>query len=130
MRRRRQHGFSLIELVMVIMILGIASVGLASGYTQLGRSLLLNEDAQAAAQQAQACAEHILASRRNRGYAQRFNDCAALGAFNGYGPPAVTTWAPNAAQCPAGFTCAGYEVTATYGTTGATSRVQFFVVNY
>lgn len=130
MPRCRETGFSLIELVMVIMILGIASVGLASGYTQLGRSLLLNEDAQAAAQQAQACAEHILASRRNRGYALMFPDCAALGAFNGYGPPAVTTWVPTPSMCPAGFTCAGYEVAATYGTTGATSRVRFFVVSY
>jgi len=129
MPSRRQNGFSLIELVMVIVILGIASVSIAAGYTQLGRSLLLNEDAQAAAQQAQACAEHILASRRNRGFAAMFTDCTLLGAYNGYGPPTVTTWAPVAPSCPGGATCTGYEVTATYGSTGATSRVRFFVVN-
>lgn len=127
--RPYHSGFSLIELVMVIVILGIASVSIASGYTQLGRSLLLNEDAQAAAQQAQACAEHILISRRNRGYAARFTDCAALGAYNGYGPPTVTTWAPAAPACPVGATCAGYEVAASYGATNATARVRFFVVN-
>lgn len=127
---RAHAGFSLLELVMVILIVGIASAGIASAYTQLGRSLLLNEDAQVAAQQAQACAEHILGSRRNRGYAQTFASCAALGAYNGYGPPTVTTWAPVAPACPLGSTCTGYEVTATYGTTGATTRVRFIVVNY
>lgn len=128
-RRHCQSGFSLIELIMVIVILGIASVSIAAGYTQLGRSLLLNEDAQAAAQQAQACAEHLLASRRNLGYAAMFGDCSLLGAYNGYGPPAVTTWVPVAPSCPGGAACTGYEVTATYGTSGATSRARFFVVN-
>ncbi len=114
---------------MVIVILGIASVSIAAGYAQLGRSLLLNEDAQAAAQQAQACAEHMLASRRNRGYATMFTDCTLLGAYNGYGPPTVTIWAPVAPSCPGGAACTGYEVTATYGNSSATSRIRFFVVN-
>lgn len=130
MRRHRQSGFSLVELVAVIMVLSIVGVGLASGFAHLGGSLLLNEDAQGAAQQAQACADHILGSRRNRGFAMTFANCAALGPFNGFGPPTVTNWAPAVPACPAGSACTGYEVTATYGSTGAISRVRFFVVNY
>lgn len=129
MRRPRDTGFSLVELVIVIVVLSVVSVGLASGFAHLGSSLVLNEDAQAAAQQAQACAEHILGSRRNRGYAVTFPDCSALGAFNGFGPPTVTNWAPTAPACPAGSACTGYEVTATYGSTNAFARVRFFVVD-
>lgn len=129
MRRPCDTGFSLVELVIVILVLSVVSVGLASGFAHLGSSLVLNEDAQAAAQQAQACAEHILGSRRNRGYTLTFADCSALDPFNGYGPPTVTNWAPTAPACPTGSPCTGYEVTATYGSTNAVVRVRFFVVN-
>lgn len=126
----RQAGVSLIELVAVITLLAVASVGISSGFAQLGRSQLLDEDTQAATQMAQACAEHILASRRNNSYATAFVDCSLLGAFNGYGPPTVGTFVPPADTCPAGATCRGVDVNAAYGTNGATARVRFMLVSY
>jgi prepilin-type N-terminal cleavage/methylation domain-containing protein len=127
----RHRGVSLIELVMVIVVLSVASVGLITGFTQLPRSLLLSEDVQTTAQLAQECAEHILASRRNLGFTSAFTDCSTLPAFGGYGPPAVVRtpgWA--GAGCPGGANCTHYQVTASYGTTAATSVMEFFIVEY
>jgi type II secretory pathway pseudopilin PulG len=130
-RLRFAAGLTLIELVMVILVLGIASVGLVAMAVQLPRSLGLTEDLQAAAQLAQGCAEHILASRRHLGYAATATDCATLPPLDGYGPPAVVR-TPNwtGAGCPTGASCTHYRITASYGTTGANSVVEFFVVDY
>lgn len=126
-----QAGLSLIELVVVITVLSVASVSIAAGFAQLGRSQLLNEDLQAASQMAQACAEHLTASRRNTTYATMLTDCSALGAFNGYGPPTVTTFAPAAGTtCPTGATCTGFLITAAYGANGASAQTRLMVVNY
>jgi prepilin-type N-terminal cleavage/methylation domain-containing protein len=68
MKRTRQQGFSLLELVAVILILAIAAVPLFSLLSQPARSLLSNERIQTAAQLAQERAEYLLAVRRNSGY--------------------------------------------------------------
>lgn len=126
-----QPGFSLIELVAVITVLSVASIGIAAGFAHLGRSQLLNEDIQAASQMAQACAEHLIASRRNNAYATMLTNCTALGSFNGYGPPTVTTFAPAAGTtCPTGATCNGFLISASYGTNGASAQTRLMVVDY
>jgi type II secretory pathway pseudopilin PulG len=59
------RGFSLIELIMIIVALGVASAFLTTTFTQLPRSLEVSEDAQTASQLAQQCSERVLAQRRN-----------------------------------------------------------------
>lgn len=65
---RTQTGFTLVELVLVIIIISVASVPLFSLYTQATSSLLNNEDIQTAAQLAQERAERILSLRRSQGF--------------------------------------------------------------
>lgn len=63
-----QRGFTLIEMVAVIIILAVASVPLFGMYSQAALSLADNEHIQSAAQLAQEHAEAILAVRRDQGY--------------------------------------------------------------
>lgn len=65
MNRLPCKGFSLIELVIVVVVVSIAAVGLLPLFGGVARSLNINEDTQTAAQLGQECSEHILAARRN-----------------------------------------------------------------
>jgi prepilin-type N-terminal cleavage/methylation domain-containing protein len=62
---RAARGFSLIELIMIIVVLGVASAFLTTTFTQLPRSLDVSEGAQTASQLAQQCSERVLARRRS-----------------------------------------------------------------
>ncbi len=59
------RGFSLIELVVVIVVVSIAAVVLLGLFGGIAKSLGSNEDIQTAAQLAQECSEHVMAVRRN-----------------------------------------------------------------
>ena len=67
----RQRGFTLIELVAIIILLSIAGTAILGMFGQVGRSLTTNQDTQTGAQLVQEKAEQILADRRNaaRGFA-------------------------------------------------------------
>lgn len=119
---KRSDGFSLIELILVIVLLSIASVGLVALLGQLTNTLAVNNDTQAAAQQAQQCAEYLLGVRRRSGYAlSGISDCSAQPAFNGFGPPAVTITDPySGSGCPLGANCKLFEIRAIVGS-GASS---------
>ena len=69
MKPKQQSGFSLIELIMVIIIMALASVPILGQFTQAANSTLINENIQTASQLAQERAEDILALRRDQGYA-------------------------------------------------------------
>lgn len=74
----KQHrGFTLIELVMVIVILSIASVAVLDQFTQASKAWFVDEDVQVASQLLQERAEEVLLARRNSGYAS-----VALGTVN------------------------------------------------
>jgi prepilin-type N-terminal cleavage/methylation domain-containing protein len=124
------RGFTLIELVLVILILTIASTALVALFGRLTGSMDINHDIQAAAQLAQECAEHLLAARRENGYAMGgITDCSALPAFNGFGPPAVVTTNPYiGGGCPAAATCKLVSISAAYGE-GA-STVELMLADY
>jgi type II secretory pathway pseudopilin PulG len=123
-------GFTLIELVIIIMVLGISSVALVSLYGQVGSAVTINHDINSAAELAQECGEYLLAQRRNNGYAMSgISDCSALPAFNSYGPPAVALTDPySGAGCPAGASCKLFNINATYNTGNAVADL--VVVNY
>ncbi|GMQ88797.1 MAG: hypothetical protein BMS9Abin09_0235 [Gammaproteobacteria bacterium] len=65
---RRQKGFTLIEMVLVIIIIAVASVPLFSQFSQASFSLLNNENIQTATQLAQERAERILSLHRGQGF--------------------------------------------------------------
>jgi prepilin-type N-terminal cleavage/methylation domain-containing protein len=115
-------GFSLIELVMVIVLLSISTTGLIMLFGQLTNSLSINNDIQSAAQLAQECAEHLLGARRRSGYdLGGVTDCSALPAYNGFGPPSVTISDPyTGAACPAGASCKLLTIDATYDSGAST----------
>lgn len=93
-RHPAQHGFTLIEMVMVIVVLAIGSVALMDQFVNASKSYLTDESLQTSAQLAQDCAEQIMATRRVQGYATAIaSDCRAL---------------------PAAYTAAGYAATASF----------------
>lgn len=115
-------GFTLIELVLVIILLSMSCVGLVNLFGQLSNSLSTNNDTQSAAQLAQECAEYLLAARRHWDYTLGgISDCSALPAFNGFGPPAVNLSDPYAGPgCPGSASCKLFTIKAVYGSGAAT----------
>lgn len=113
-----QRGFSLIELVIVIVLVSIAAVPLIAPLPLAGRAFLTAEELQTGGNVVEACADYILAARRNVavGYTGiTATICDTLPApLNGFAPPQVTITDPfiNAA-CPG--TCKRVVVSATYG---------------
>lgn len=90
-------GFTLIELVVIIVLLSVAGTIILGLFGQVGRSLVTNQDTQTATQSAQACAEQILAFRRSQ--------------LAGYGYTNIAVGASTGA-CNAGFVAAGGVTTA------------------
>jgi Tfp pilus assembly protein PilV len=66
---RTGRGFTLIELVAIIVLLSVGSVAILGLFDQTGKSIATNQETQTGAQLAQECAEKIIAIRRNSGYA-------------------------------------------------------------
>lgn len=127
---RKQRGFSLIELLLVIMLLSIISVALVTMFGQLAGKVDINHDINAAAQMAQECGEYLLSQRRENGYGMSsISDCIALPSFNGNSPAAVTVTDPySGAGCPASASCKLFNINATYDS-GAAS-LDLVVVSY
>jgi type II secretory pathway pseudopilin PulG len=99
------RGFSLIELIMIIVAIGVMGAFLTTTFTQLPRSLEVSEGAQTASQLAQQCSERVLARRRasgaGLGYASITTGlCAGLPTLPGYTVADVAA-AYAGAACPA-----------------------------
>ena len=130
--RMGQRGFTLIELIAVIIVIAVATVPLFGLFSQAGRSLLVDEKIQTATQLAQARAEHLLAVRRNRGYgdpAVSANLTETLsGSYAGY--TRTTTIVPfSGPACPGGGVCKQVAVRVVEGGQ-ARSEITFVLVNY
>jgi prepilin-type N-terminal cleavage/methylation domain-containing protein len=132
----KSAGFTLIELVIVIVILTVGVVGIGSAFVYMSRSLGLNEDLQRSWQIAQECAEHVLAQAREpRGsYASvpvgsPSTACNSVPAVAGYTRTVnVTNMAAGSALCSAGWNCKQINISVTRGS--ITSTLNFMVVNY
>ncbi|WJW75530.1 type II secretion system protein [Thiohalobacter sp. IOR34] len=135
MSRRRQPGnrsggFTLIELVMVIMLLSIAALPIAIQFTQMVSSLGTDREIQTAAQLAQAGAEQTLGNRRLGGYASVpvGTTTETLGGnFSGY-VRTTTVSAYSGAGCPVSD-CRLVEVEVSYNGTSR-SLTQFMLADY
>jgi prepilin-type N-terminal cleavage/methylation domain-containing protein len=132
---RANAGFSIIELIMVIVIVAIAAVAIGAAFMQASRSLALNEDLQLASQVARECAEHVLSQARPpQGHyaavaaAAPSTVCNALGAPGSNRVVNVTTMAAAAPLCNAGWACKRVQVSVTRGT--AAVDVNFMIVQY
>lgn len=129
-KRYGQRGFTLLEVILAIVLMSVASVSLVSIFGQLGRSLSITEDARSAAQMAEECGEYLLGLRRAQGYTMAgVVDCSALGDFNGVAPAAVVLTDPySGPACPGAASCKHFQVSAGFGDAGA--QIQLVVVDY
>lgn len=96
------RGFTLIESIIVLILLGIASIGIISLQGNIFSGQGVNKNLIVSAQLMQECAEQILATRRTGGFnaAPLADSAAATGSCSGitlagYSAPAVTITAGN-----------------------------------
>lgn len=132
MRRAAQQGFTLLELIMVIIIVALASVPILGQFSQVSGSLLLDEVIQTAAQLAQERAEGVMADRRGAGYvAVPVGTTVDVlgGAYANYSRTLTVTQPPVGSGCAAGATCK--EVIISVDHTGKTrAEVTYILVSY
>lgn len=127
-----QRGFTLLELVMVITLVALASIPILGQFSQASSILLTDEIIQTAAQLAQERAESVLAQRRNNGYAAipvgTVNDSLA-GAYSTYARSMTVTSPPAGSGCATGATCK--EIIISVDHSGRTrAELTFILVNY
>lgn len=134
---RRASGFTLIELVIVMIVISAGLAGLASLFSNTSTSLSTNETLQRATQYAQECAEKVSATRHSPsgGFASISNTiCDTLPALPaGFTRSAVVTTisgtgiAPD--PCPSGTNnCKSVLVTVTKG--ALSSSITVMLVDY
>lgn len=130
-----QRGFSLIELVMVIMIVSVAALTVLDSFGQVGRAVLVADEVQIARGSAEVCAERIVRGRRDGSWtyatltdAAADAACAALPLGVGFSRDVVVTDASAHSACPAG-SCKSVEVIVQQGAQIVAS-ITFLVVNY
>ena len=130
---RNQRGFTLVELIAVIIIVSIATVPLFSLFSQAGFSLLADEKLQTATQLAQERAEYLMAIRRNSGYADPAVSTPLVetlaGNYAGYTRTTTVTDPFVGAACPSGAACKQLDVRVDEGGQ-ARAEVTFVLVNY
>jgi prepilin-type N-terminal cleavage/methylation domain-containing protein len=128
----RQHGFTLLEMIMVIVIVALASVPILGQFSQAASALLIDESTQTATQLAQERAEGVLALRRTSGYAAIATGTTTdtlTGNYSGYTRTLTVNAPATGSGCASGATCKEVIVNvASGGKTRAT--VTLMLVNY
>lgn len=140
MKAHRRHGFTLIELVIVMLVISFGLLGLTSLFSGSATSLTTNETLQQATQYAQECAEKLIATRRSNGFTQ----FTANGPFSCGSNPSGFTRLPNDSSldtggtytgvagtcnsntpcpCPVGVLCRDIPITVTSGSLSASITV-------
>ena len=123
------RGFTLIESILVVVLLGLAAATIISMQRNIFFSQDGNRDLEVGVQLMQECAEQILAIRRQSGYPVDAGACSTLGNTGGFGAPSVTVNADAGAACPAGGTCS--QVVISVSKTGASlTPVTLELVSY
>jgi prepilin-type N-terminal cleavage/methylation domain-containing protein len=128
----KQQGFTLLELVMVITLVAVASIPILGQFSQASSILLTDEIIQTAAQLAQERAEGILADRRGKGYAAVLTGTTSdvlTGAYGSYSRTVSVTSPPVGSGCAVGATCK--EVIIAVDHSGRTrAELTFILVDY
>lgn len=153
MSKNRCRGFSLIELVIVMVIISVGVLGIASQLNNNSTSLTSNEILQQAAQYAQECAERVLLQRRSNGFDSfvALDDPATTPTRNtfscgvradGFTNPDSTDftrtqypvglkYTGSTGACPSGDICRDVSITVTSTSNNAlSSSVTLMLVNY
>ena len=113
-RRRRQGGFTLFETVLVIAILTLVSLGLLAMQPQVLKTQTTGRDQFVGLELMRACAERLLAVRRNVGYASVTNSlCSGMGDVGGFASNPTVTLADAGGNSIT--TCSSGTCTATIG---------------
>lgn len=135
---RAARGFTLIELIMILVALGVMGAFLANTTTQLPRALEVNEGAQTGAQLAQQCSELVLARRRSAAVGQGYASIV-IGADPCSVPPLPPSLAAytvtgavtdlSVAPCPPAASCKRVLVTVTRNAV-TVAGAELMLVNY
>lgn len=121
----RQRGFTLMESVIALLLLSIASLGIIHLNSNLFSRSREMRDWQEGVQIMQACLDQVVAQRHSAGFSAPL-DCADL---NALGTGYTLTVDPNAMvqYCPLGMQCKQVEITASKGGTTSTPISILFV---
>ena len=114
--RCRNQGFTLMEMIIVIVVLAVASIGIASMHGNIFSGQDSVKDLQVRTRLMEECAEQVLAVRDHNtgGYGYdavstptRFgtNLCDGVPALGSYSIPTVTSDTSALATCPTGTLC-------------------------
>ena len=128
----RQQGFTLLELIMVIVIVALAAVPILGQFTRVSSSMLVDEEIQTAAQLAQERAEGVLADRRSLGYASIPTGTSIdslAGNYAGYTRTLSVNEPPSGSGCATGASCKEVIVTVDRGAS-TRAEVTFLLVSY
>jgi len=131
--RHCSGGFTLLELIAVIVIVSLAAVPISGLFSKASLTMLADQRLQSAVQLAQEQSELILGRRRNQGFAavvpgshseKLTGDYAGFTRTTTITQPAVTP-----AACPDNTLCTQVVVSVSTGAT-ALSEITFILVNY
>lgn len=132
------RGFTLIETVIAMVVLGIAAATIATLSGSLSNNQTENQNLQIGLKLAQGCAEHVLATRRATANFSAFvPSCAALPSLptaitaRGFSQPTAATTDPyTGAGCPSGITCKLVTVTVGMPGGGNLTPITLLLVPY
>lgn len=130
----QQRGVTLLEMVLVIVVLGIAFTALSGLFATAVRSLPVNDRLQSAGQLAQSCAERILSARRTPDFVFDADLSTLASSHCAFSDTAHTLSLTEAAAplspplCPTGLSCRHFTVTVAPTTgSGVSAQLDFLI---
>jgi len=104
MNMYKQNGFTLIEIVIVMIVSSLLIIPLANGLTSSSKSMILNNEVNQANNLAKSCAEYILHKRKKGDYTANGDinatDCDGVSNFATNGTLSSTLIATGTSPCP------------------------------
>jgi len=124
-------GFTLIELVMVMIIIGVVSAGLVTLLSNTSKAMSVNETLQQATQYAQECAERAVAKRQEVGF-NSFPSNFSCGNPTGFTRSVVVgNVYTGTGACPSGINCRNVTITVTSSANSAlNSPITIMLADY
>lgn len=138
---RRAGGFSLIELLVIMVLISIGLLGLSRLTGNLGKAAFRTGNLQTMSQYAQECAERVISTRRDAGFASplltsTLCDPSPASHIRTLSLPASYIGTTSTSACPLGATCRDVTVTVCAGSvspcpaTVQSANVTFMLVQY